>query len=82
MSVQHHDPDYELKWPGHIFRDELGRLIQRAHDLGISPSWEAEVEYLLYQAFTTTRPADDFLQMMRLHHSTPTAGYDYSEEPF
>lgn len=82
MSVSPPDPDYELKWPGHIFRDELRHLIQRARDLGMTAAWQDEVEQLLRQAFASDRPAEDFLQTIHPPVGPPAAGFDPRNDPF
>ncbi len=82
MNSQAPDPEYELRWPPHIFQDELENMVRRGRDVGTTTAWEDEVEQLLRQAFASDRPANDFLQLFRPLASPPTVGYDPEENPF
>lgn len=61
MSGVFGDPDYALRWPPRIFREEIERLIRRGHKFGIHVSaWQHEVATLLGQACSSVTPRDDF----------------------
>lgn len=86
MSGVFGDPDYALRWPPRIFREEIERLLHRGVELDTDElvsdgaAWRQEVETLLGQACSSTRPRDDFArQGPRLSPSSGDLNYDVSE---
>lgn len=74
------EPHYRLRWPSHLFRQEIDRLVHRAEEYGVDVHWENEVKLLLNQAFTSPAPSEDFAQIMS--EPPPRPVYDEEDEPF
>ncbi len=58
------DPDYTLRWPPEVLRNELQRLTLRARQYGESGEWREEVDLLLRQAFPSNVPVEDFRSLV------------------
>ena len=78
MSYFLNNPDYTLRWPPHILREELERILRRATQFGPDQSWRSEVDTLLRQAFTSSVPRQDYERV----RNSASPMYDDAEEPF
>lgn len=76
-----HDPEYALRWPADLFREEVLRLVRAARQWGATYDWREEVIVLLRQAFPSDVPVQEFERALDSQPASYPV-YDPNEEPF
>ncbi|HWJ64590.1 MAG TPA: hypothetical protein VNS19_21635 [Acidimicrobiales bacterium] len=79
MPIDPKDPEYALRWPPHLFAEEMSRLVAAAKAGSWDDSWDEQVETLLRQAFAGGEPAREFRELLDIPTKS-TGRYD-GEEP-